>query len=114
MSSKEKNLMGKGRPKENPYATFKGFGPFGDTTVHLLKSYQMPSKELKNPFAKWFVAIKTDEAYGEWDEGDSYLNEATDMLTLSFASDEFKEQYSDYMDVLMDKGGFVEGEQTSI
>ena len=33
-----KNLLGKGRKTDNPYAVFKGNGPFGETEMRLLKT----------------------------------------------------------------------------
>tara|TARA_R110000822_G_scaffold98462_1_gene222773 strand:+ start:738 stop:1013 length:276 start_codon:yes stop_codon:yes gene_type:complete len=89
-----KNLLGKSRKKDNPYAVFKGEGPFGETEMLLLKTYQIPSKERENQYARWFVAVKTPMTYGSHDMGDSYIKEATMGLTLTYASPEFKEQYS--------------------
>ena len=88
-----KNLCGKSRSKEDPYAIFKGIGPFGDTEVRLLKTYQKPEKELTNQYARWFVAVKSDFTYGSYDIGDSYINEVVRGLTLEHATDEFKENY---------------------
>jgi len=88
-----KNLLGKSRTKENPYAVFKGNGPFGETEMRLLKTYQVPANEAKNQYARWFVAVKTPMTYGSYDMGDSYIREATMGLTLSWASDEYLEQY---------------------
>jgi hypothetical protein len=59
----------------------------------LLKTYQIPSKERENQYARWFVAVKTPMTYGSHDMGDSYIKEATMGLTLTYASPEFKEQY---------------------
>ena len=50
-----KNLLGKSVGKDAAYATWRGDGPFGDTTVLLLKTYQVPHKELKNQFARWLL-----------------------------------------------------------
>ena len=93
--TKRKNLCGKSRTKENPYATFEGYGPFGYTVVHLLKTYQRPDKERKNPYARWFVAVKSDHTYNSYDMGDSYVKEAVYGLDLTYASDDFKENYYD-------------------
>ena len=60
-----KNLLGRSRTKENPYAIWQGFGAFGDTEVRLLKTYQKPDREQKNPYAKWFVAVRSDHTYGQ-------------------------------------------------
>jgi hypothetical protein len=57
-----KNLMGKTRPKDNPYMIFEG-GPFGDTLV--LKSWQGDDTK---PFGRWFVAVNGDM-------GDSYVGD---------------------------------------
>ena len=88
-----KNLLGKSRTKENPYAIWQGFGAFGDTEVRLLKTYQKPSNESKNPYARWFVAVRSDHTYGSFDMGDSYISEVTQGLTLKQADPLFTEQY---------------------
>jgi hypothetical protein len=88
-----KNLMGKSRTKDNPYAIYKGMGPFGETEMLLLKTYQVPANENKNPYARWFVAVKTPMTYGSYDMGDSYIREAIMGLNLTYASDEYKQQY---------------------
>lgn len=88
-----KNLLGKSRKKDNPYAVFEGEGPHGQTEMLLLKTYQIPTKERQNVYARWFVAVKTPMTYDSYDMGDSYIHDATDGLTLTYASPEFKEQY---------------------
>ena len=89
-----KNPFGKSRTKESPYATYKGFGPFGNTVMHVLKTYQTPEKEAKNPYARWFIAIQTDMTYGSYDMGDTYVNEATHGLTLDTCTPEWKDAYT--------------------
>tara|TARA_R100000935_G_scaffold23928_1_gene43350 strand:+ start:122 stop:415 length:294 start_codon:yes stop_codon:yes gene_type:complete len=88
-----KNLMGKSRTKDNPYAIYKGQGPFGDTEMLLLKTYQVPANECKNEYAKWFVATKTDMTHGSYDMGDSYIRDAIYGLNLTYASEEYRQQY---------------------
>jgi len=88
-----KNLLGRSRTKENPYAIWQGFGAFGDTEVRLLKTYQKPDREQKNPYAKWFVAVRSDHTYGSFDMGDSYISEVTQGMTLKQADPLFTEQY---------------------
>jgi hypothetical protein len=88
-----KNLLGKSRPTDKPYAVFKGYGPFGATEMRLLKAYQRPDKEKTNQYARWFIAIKTDMTYGSFELGDSYISEATHGLTLTWADPLYKEQY---------------------
>ena len=88
-----KNLLGKSRTKENPYAIWQGFGAFGDTEVRLLKTYPKPERENKNPYAKWFVAVRSDHTYGSYDMGDSYIREVLQDMTLKQADPLFTEQY---------------------
>jgi len=90
-----KNLLGKSRPQDKPYAIFKGYGPFGETEMRLLKTYQRPDKEKTNKYARWFVAVKSDMTYGSFELGDSYISEATYGLTLTWADPLYKEQYWD-------------------
>ena len=97
--TRAKNLLGKSRKTDTPYAIFKGYGPFGETEMRLLKTYQLPAKEKENRYARWFVAVKTDMTYGSYDMGDSYIKEATMGLTLTYASDEYKKQYLPSLDI---------------
>jgi len=93
-----KNLLGKSRNKENPYAIFKGYGPFGETEMRLLKTYQVPANEGKNQYARWFVAVKSEMTYGSYDMGDSYIREATMGLTRVYADPLYLEQYGIELD----------------
>ena len=104
--TKQKNMMSKSRNTEDPYAIFKGIGPFGETEVRLLKAYQKPSLESKNKYARWFVAVKSDFTYGSYDMGDSYVNEVVRGLELTYADDEFKENYWENINELKQKAGF--------
>ena len=88
-----KNLLGKSRPQANPYAIFKGYGPFGETEMRLLKTYSLPVNEAKNQYARWFVAVKSEMTYGSYDMGDSYIREATMGLTRVYADPLYLEQY---------------------
>ena len=88
-----KNLLGKSRKTDTPYAIFKGYGPFGETEMRLLKTYSTPLNEAKNPYARWMVAVKTDMTYGSYDMGDSYIKEATMGLTRVYADPLYLEQY---------------------
>ena len=59
----------------------------------MLKTYQKPDREQKNPYARWFVAVRSDHTYGSFDMGDSYISEVTQGLTLKQADPLFTEQY---------------------
>jgi len=102
---KQKNLMGKSKDIEDPYAVWQGFGPFGETEVRLLKVYQRPELELKNNYARWFVAVKSDFTYGSWELGDTYLKDAIRGLQFIKSSDTFKKQYGLYLNDLVDFTG---------
>ena len=88
-----KNLLGKSRPVQDPYAIYEGYGPFGNTEMRLIKTYQVPANECKNQYAKWMVAVKSDMTHGSYDMGDSYIREAIMGLSLTWASDMYREQY---------------------
>ena len=88
-----KNLLGKSRNTQTPYAIFKGYGPFGETEMRLLKTYSTPLNEAKNPYARWMVAVKSEMTYGSYDMGDSYIKEATMGLTRVYADPLYLEQY---------------------
>ena len=98
--------MKKFKTKDEPYAIFKGMGPFGDTEVRVLKAHQMPKKELRNQYAKWNVAVKSDYTFGSFDMGDSYLNDVVRDLELIYAHELFKNQYWNYLHELKNKAGF--------
>lgn len=91
------NPFAKSRKIEKPYATFTGYGPFGQTVLHVLKTYQTPENEKKNQYARWFVAVKTDMTYGSFDMGDSYIKEAIMGLWLDVCSKEFAAAYPEYI-----------------
>jgi hypothetical protein len=91
--TRQKNLLGKSRKTDTPYAIFKGYGPFGETEMRLLKTYQLPAKEKDNQYARWFVTVKSEVTYGGYDMGDSYIREATMGLTRVYADPLYLEQY---------------------
>lgn len=88
-----KNPFGKSRPVDNPYAVYKGVGPFGNTECRVLKTYQTYDNERKNPYARWFVAVSSDWTHGSFDMGDSYIREAIHGLKLESAEPEWLAVY---------------------
>ena len=74
--------FGKRRDINNPYAIYKGYGPFGNTEMRVLKTYQSADKEAANPYARWHVAVASDFTHGSFDMGDSYIKDATRGLKL--------------------------------
>lgn len=87
-----KNLFGKSRKVDAPYAVYRGFGPLGNTEVRVLKTYQNHEREKTNPYARWLVAVKTDMTFGSFDMGDSYLD-VIRGLKLAESTEEWKEIY---------------------
>ena len=67
-----KNECGKTRKIEEPYETWKGPAGF---EWRVLKKYQKPELEAKNPYARWFCAVKSNMTYGEFEYGDVYVSE---------------------------------------
>jgi hypothetical protein len=77
----DKNLCGKTRDVNNPYEVWKGSSFMGDIEYRVLKKYQKPSLEKANPYARWFVAAKSDATFGSWEYGDTYIKDITSHAT---------------------------------
>jgi hypothetical protein len=71
-----KNLHGKSRTVEAPYHIIVQ----GDWEWRVLKRYQSPDAERANPYARWFVAVKSPLTYGSWEYGDTYISEIPTAL----------------------------------
>ena len=67
------NPCGKTTSVEKPYEVW--------TMDHMnfewrvLKKYQTPENEAKNPDARWYCAVKSDMTYDMWEYGDVYVSE---------------------------------------
>ena len=70
-----KNLCGKTRKTDDPYEIWTGPRGF---EWRVLKKYQNPENEAKNPYARWYCAVKSDMTYDMWEYGDVY---AQDIVT---------------------------------
>ena len=66
-----KNECGKMRTKENPYEIWEGNG----FEWRVLKKYQKPELEAKNPYARWFCAVSSPYTWGSFELGDVYVSE---------------------------------------
>lgn len=69
--AREANPCGKARKVEEPYEIWRA----GDWEWRVLKKYQGPSNEARNPYARWFCAVKSPMTYGGYDFGDVYCHE---------------------------------------
>ena len=45
----------------------------------VLKKYQNEENEAKNPYARWYCAVKSPYTYDSWEYGDVYVSEVKDM-----------------------------------
>lgn len=66
-----KNLMSKARPVNEPYEVYV----YGEWEWRVLKKYQTPENERKNPYARWFCAVRSPYTYDSYDMGDTYVND---------------------------------------
>tara|TARA_R100001244_G_scaffold41305_1_gene37085 strand:- start:70 stop:303 length:234 start_codon:yes stop_codon:yes gene_type:complete len=67
-----KNECGKTRKTDDPYEIYQGMNGF---EWRVLKKYQNSENEAKNPYARWFCAVKSNFTYGEFELGDVYVSE---------------------------------------
>lgn len=63
-----KNLCGKTKPQDKPYMIFKS----GSWEWVVLKTYQSREAEVKNPYARWFLATTSPHTYGSAELADGY------------------------------------------
>ena len=78
-----KNLCNKLRDVNDPYETWENTQAGWEWRV--LRKYQNPENEAKNPHAKWFCAVKSPMTYGDWEYGDTYITEIKELATLKNA-----------------------------
>lgn len=69
----KKNLCVKTRPQDNPYEIWRSRD--GQFEWKVLKKYQSPAAEAKNPYARWHCATKGPGTFGSYDLGDVYISE---------------------------------------
>ena len=76
-----KNQCGKMVKIENAYENWQ----CGDWIWKVLKKYQNPEQEAKNPYARWMCAVQSPYTYGGWDYGDVYVNEIKNVGAIKVA-----------------------------
>lgn len=67
------NPAGKTRKVEEPYEVWSTLD--GTWEWRVLKKYQMPEREAKNEYARWFCAVRSPMTYGAWEYGDVYVSD---------------------------------------
>lgn len=65
-----KNECGKMRDRSNPYEIWQA----GDWFWYVLKKWQSPEGEAKNPYARWFCLVRTP-IVPQGEMGDVYVQE---------------------------------------
>jgi hypothetical protein len=75
------NPMGRSRPVDKPYLTFKNMNGF---EYRVLKSYQLNDEK---PFARWFTATRSPYTMGSWELGDAYVADVVSGSQLTHKDD---------------------------
>lgn len=75
-----KNPCAKTRDVNEPYEIWVGSVSLGgeppvEFEWRVLKKYQTPENEAKNPYARWFLATRSPYTHGRWEYGDGYCND---------------------------------------
>ena len=74
---REANPCGKARKIEEPYEIWRT----ADWEWRVLKKYQGPANEARNPYARWFCAVKSPYTHGAYEFGDVYCHEVKGVAT---------------------------------
>ena len=82
--------FGKTVKVEQPYAIFTNAQGW---EWRVLKTYQAAKKEKDNPYARWFVAVRSPLTYGSWEYGDTYSREIKEYGTIISAKQEWLMEY---------------------
>ena len=75
--ARAKNYCGKMRKQDNPYETWT-LTDYRGVAVWIwkvLKKYQTPENEAKNPYARWLVSSQSEGTFGGWEMGDTYVRD---------------------------------------
>ena len=84
--------FGKSRTKDKPYAIYKNASGW---EWRVLKTYKHSSAELKDPYARWFVAATSPMMpEGAYELGDTYAGEIKQFGQLIMADDTWLEEYA--------------------
>lgn len=84
--------FGKSRTQDKPYAIYKNASGW---EWRVLKTYKHSSAELKDPYARWFVAATSPMMpEGAYELGDTYAAEVRDLGQLIMADKGWLEEYA--------------------
>lgn len=86
-----KNLFGRTAKIDAPYATYADNNGW---TWLVLKTYQTPEKEKSNPYARWFLAVRSPHNGGGYDMGDTYITDVVTQAVLVSGTPDWLAAYS--------------------
>ena len=87
-----RTTFGKSRTKDKPYAIYKNASGW---EWRVLKTYKHSSAELKDPYARWFVAATSPMMpEGAYELGDTYAGEIKQFGQLIMADKGWLEEYA--------------------
>ena len=93
-----RTLFGKTTSPEGAHATYRvdnsSNGMYFEWRV--LKTYQSKDNEDKNPYARWYCAVKSPYTHDRWEYGDTYIKDIMSVgAKLIKSSGKWREQYND-------------------
>lgn len=78
---------------ESPHATFVNERAGWEWRV--LKVYRAAKSDKGDNYARWFLAAKSPHTFGEFEMGDTYINDVAGHATLKSATPEFHEYWKE-------------------
>lgn len=78
---------------EAPHATFTDRE--GGWIWRVLKVYASAKSDKANPQARWHLAVKSPNTFGDYERGDTYIHEVLQYGRLESATDEFKAYFEE-------------------
>jgi hypothetical protein len=91
------NPFAKSRKIDEPYAVYTGFGPFGETETRVLRTYKTPDKEVKDVFATWLLAVKSEDISDKFEVGHTFVREAIFKMKLVRCCGLWAKAYPDHV-----------------
>lgn len=78
---------------EAPHATF--VDARGGWEWKVLKVYRSAKSDKADEYARWHLAVKSPNTFGQYEMGDTYISEVLQYGRLVSATDEFKTYYEE-------------------